>query len=353
MIKTKNQFTFSKLYNIYIISFTLLLLFLYFFPFNQELRILLTGSRIDQSARMVFLSSTYEKVFSELIFVSVVLTLLSIVLGLFILLVKRNIVEFFGIVLFSMIPRERKEWGTIFDKNSKQGVPLSNIRFYSDDGKIIAQTISDINGRYRMSLYNIEEGKPYKLDVQSNGYAKLEKEIKFFKPSVSFIDDIPLEPQNKNQHRKRIYLNVLLGQKTYLFLSLILYINSILILVVSAYKLSSNAIAINFLTFYASIIAVIWNGYMFIDMGEVKNGRILSMGSETPLENVIVKIKTENEDIISTSDKDGFVKFDIPPGTYKAKIFTYEKDFSENGDSKYIDLVIQKNGHLKNDILVS
>jgi hypothetical protein len=70
--------------------------------------------------------------------------------------------------------RANKSWGLVYDKISLRTIPLATIRAYSaDTTNLVGQTVSDMNGRYRMLL---PQGK-YRIESMSPGYQRFVQDV--------------------------------------------------------------------------------------------------------------------------------------------------------------------------------
>ncbi len=83
-----------------------------------------------------------------------------------------------------LVKREKKPWGLVYDKNTKRPVAFAVVRLFSKKNKLIAQKVTDLEGRYGFA---VGEGE-YKLKVNHDSYKEYEIKLEIDKKSKGTLN---------------------------------------------------------------------------------------------------------------------------------------------------------------------
>lgn len=247
-----------------------------------------------------------------------------------------------------LIPRQKKYWGIVFDEKESKPIPFANVRVYTSTEELISQTVSDMDGRYALL---VDEAGDYKLEVQASGYEKLEREIKISKISdnLEVTVDIGLYKLGEDYG----FLTTILRYErveTYKLFRRLLLALSVIGLGYSIYTAIQNPLLVNYLIliFYGIIFS--FEVYHFFDMQAW--GKVVESKTLKGLGGVIVRIFDSKSQLsIALSNKNGQLKLKLGAGKYK--LSALKTGFKLANDSDFIDIEIDKNGHVTSDIVMS
>jgi hypothetical protein len=219
-----------------------------------------------------------------------------------------------GLFIGILIRRKKKYWGIVYDVLDSKPLPFASIKVYLD-GKFLAQTVSDLNGKYGVSL---EKSGTYELICEAMGFQKYSKTLKVSQTGrgIEIIEDIPMIRLNRTfglLNRIRFYSkNELFRTIQLLFLGLM-----IVGITYTIYATIVSPIAINFIILLLYFALVVINIIRIIQNRYVTVGRIVDSDSQMPLEGVSVRIYQGGTQVgIFLTNKNGLVKMNIKPGNY-------------------------------------
>lgn len=291
-----------------------------------------------------------------------ILAAISAFIGTLILGQARSIWELLGLFIGFVIPRQRKNWGIIFDKDKRKPIPFAVIRLFSQTDTphshetkemLITQTVSDLDGRYRIHL---EEKLTYRLVVEAPGFNKFEKTLDTEYQVLiqqELVEDVYLlreAPKGGNLLQEFNYLRPQLA----VYLMYFFYLMSFILFVHSTYGILiyPELDTVLFMGIYTFSFA--WNTVIIRDRRRQKIGRILEQGSNQPLANTFISIFQQDKAVgTSVSETSGGVQLQLEPGMYLLKVtkpgfeMPVDKNTMANG---YRWVRVNDKGYLTEDI---
>lgn len=285
-----------------------------------------------------------------------VLSIISAVLGTLILSQSRSIVEMLMLAIGFAIPRQRKNWGIVFDQSTNLPIPFATIRITKvlADGKteLVFQGVADLDGRYR--AYIKEKQHEYFIEVTATGYQNRWKKLAEL-PESEIIEDFPLTKIGGPKDTWRTMFFNFRPILTVYFINY-LYLLSIAALLICIY----NAVKVGNIESYIGTIvygfSVAWNILALRDRRALKRGRVLDQETNAPIEGVFIRVYEGSRSIASkVTDNFGEVKLDVDKGKYvvEAQKPGYEVIASENQSTHRLLLMkIDKRGFLSRNILM-
>jgi hypothetical protein len=278
---------------------------------------------------------------------------LSVIGGIFILYNGRTLLEMVYLFDGFFIPRQRKYWGTIFDLESNTPVSLASINLILDQDsgkKIIASTVSDLDGRYRLRI-PATKGNFY-IEVKATNYVPLRKDIgetaKLLVNQGELIEDIPLTKLGDapNTLASRFYD---LRVKLYPILIFYLLVLSIANFLIYLYPATTNPALDTMFGAGFFGIAVVWNLAIVTERIRNKGGKIQDE-KHAPISGATVRIFKDGRQLNSVlSNTEGFVKFEVNPGEYE--VIVDKPGFElQNADNKFLKVKVTNDGYLNRNI---
>jgi 5-hydroxyisourate hydrolase-like protein (transthyretin family) len=286
---------------------------------------------------------------------------LAAIIGTLVLSKKRSLYEAVGMFVAFIIPRKRKNWGIVFNKNNRKPIAFANVRITQESGtdgqEFITETITDLDGRYRILL---DEVKPdYDLTAKASGFLPFAMDLT--RPligvsSIEVIEDIPmLKGFNRNLNIKDI--SEYFSSKLSFYLVWIFFILSYLYFFAAIlYVITYPDSLWGYLNLALFIFAILWNTIIIIDRYKVTGGKILDSKSKKPLENVTIKVFSEHGQIITAmTNQKGVAKLDIPNGEYLVSLskpgWKMQGNIIMGTGLTKVD--IDENGYLKKNMFLS
>jgi hypothetical protein len=338
---------FLKIY-IYVMVLIILVIYSGILPINIQQ--LISEQIPGLSGLLVTIDESYRQTINRISDIQYAVTFGVAVLSVIFLIWRRSLHEILGIVAFGMIPRERKVWGILRDKNTLIPVAFSEIRLFSIDEAgnrvLVAQSVSDLDGRYRIQLKRIED--KHILEVKASTYKVYTKEIKLINTLINsnlIVDDILLERDEAEQitiasqiNRFRPRLNI--------FLMGVIFIAGLINIPIGVFATINNPVLINFIFLASTIITNIWNFRIVNERFNPKVGRVLD-SHKKPIPNITVELYNSNMKLgVAKTNSKGVVKFDIEPGLLLLK------PLFNSGKGIFIPVRIDTRGYLEQDIII-
>lgn len=276
-----------------------------------------------------------------------------LITGLFTLTKSRNIIEKYMLIQAYALPRERDYWGRITDKKH-MAVPFATVRLLrikDDQEEFIAQTVADLDGRYRMYVSENMNYDNLYIEIKSAGFETHKQKLRkiFIENDKQIRVPVILNKINEDpdtnllrlyiaRHRSRILQ--ILGLYIF-FLSMTTFFHAIYSTIYHF-----NFVSIGDLIFYG--FAAPWNVFVLLERRKFNPGQFIDTVSKKPIANVNVKVYLKNSKVITLlSDEDGIIKFDEEPGKYKIKA---EKPGFKAEETNNLEVEFNKEGYLTKHI---
>ncbi len=295
--------------------------------------------------------SPIEQIFKLSFRPFLVLSSVSIILGIIILYNGRTFIEMLYMFNFFMIPRKRRYWGSILDSVTQGKISLASISLLKvEDGKekIVSRTVSDLDGNYRI---RIPEAGKYNLEVKAEGYETFRKEITSRSNEEEYLDNVTITRLNQT---KQSFLGSYYKLKSVLYTPLIIYL--FVFCTISFVLYVNQSIIKPGLDTYAGAlifgIAFVWN--IFTVTERIRNkGGVIKDETSHPVRGVTIRLFKDDKQLDSKiSDDNGVVKFEVNSGMYKILISKEGYVLPNHKENEFIEVKINNDGYLANNIVL-
>lgn len=290
-----------------------------------------------------------------------IITILAAFAGTVVLSRMRSVYETLGLLLAFIIPRKRKSWGSIIDKENNHPVPLAVIRLYKDSGdkqagRQILETVADLDGKYRVHVH--DTAAEYTVEVHAPGFVDYRSKLRYFDDPLEtgdFIADIYLVRAEKGKHRAEDTINTIryLRPKLYWYLMLVMFGFSVVYFLFAIYyfwAFPGSVYGMINLGLYS--FALFWNTIIVRERVEKPAGRVLQYITKNPMDSVFVQIYNKTNQLDqATTDKAGIVQFNLPAGKYSARFVKSGYKIADPDADKqmFVKVQIDEEGHFKED----
>lgn len=249
-----------------------------------------------------------------------------------------------------ILPRQRKYWGKVYDKQTKQNLSFATVRLLEKDtGKFVAQAISDLDGSYRIAIN--DRSRRYELEVSAHGYDAYRLDVDPNNMQIvnkSLVIDIGLSPAGKEVNAVTAWeaLRVKLYRPTIMFI----FTMSLFSLFFGVYGIVSYPDSLpNQVSLLLGLISAGWNISVLRQRFLIPSGSVLELETKSPLQNVQLKIFDDNQQLVSTqTDANGVAKINLPPGEYRAQLV--KAGYKMTGMGEFIKIRINKKGFIEDNI---
>lgn len=249
--------------------------------------------------------------------------------------------------------RKRKNWGTVYDSESGEPLPLAKVTIYDLNKKPIKTIVTDDKGRYG---FLVDQGK-YLLTVEKNNYSFPSKIIHMdyhytpieVKENGVVGVNIPVDP---NLHK-------LIGN-----MSVIAKITRVLDWIKIPLLILGTLLALIFFihvptpvnTLLVAVYAVIWGFELHIIFRPHASGSVIETSTNAPVESSVVRVYDEKTgQLVATkiTDAHGHYYCLVNPGEYHIKATKENFEHSEiediqfkRGDVLAKDIYLKKNAQI-------
>lgn len=260
-----------------------------------------------------------------------------------------------GILIGIVLRKKKKSWGIVYDESKSEPIPFAIVRVHQGND-VIAQTVSDINGRYGIS---IEEVGIYELRALANGYEHYVKEVDLNRigEDVEVVEDIPMVREVKK-------FNLLKKYVLYRRRELIMGIKFIIVLLMFAgfgytlYVTLYYPVFLNFLLIFIYLVLFALNILSYLRYVRGAIGHVLEEGTITGIAGVSLRVYENAKQIgVFLTNEKGVVKINLNSGEYPILLHKpgYEAVTStkatafEGMKEGFSDLKIEKGGYISKD----
>lgn len=345
-------------FNIFITVVTIFLMIVYFAPLPPEVGVLLNGYEIeDVSGKIIPISESYKIAILAFARTSAVMAAMVTGLAAIFLIGKRNVFEVLGIFIASMLPREKRYWGVVYDGSNRSPIVFAKVAIYeivNSEKKFLIQAITDIYGRYR--IYIPENHTNLLVEVNVPGYVAHTNEIdkdfaKFF--SSQFVQDIPLTKLEKGSINNFRKLFIYIRPRFYTVLFSFIFVAPIINIPLGIFFILNNPIIVNYVSLFTTIVASAWNLFVLSERRSFSPGRILDSINSQPIMGALIKIigGTANYPVIT--DENGLGKFDLKPGNYMCQIYAAGYELKSTTQNGFIPVRITREGYIQQNIYLN
>lgn len=277
-----------------------------------------------------------------------------VLLGLFTLVKGRNLIEKIMLLQAYALPRERDYWGKVIDKKTRAPIAFASVRLLrvqEGKNKFVAQSVADIDGRYRLYL-NAREGN-FVLEFVNPGYKTITQELTatMVQPNRAIRSTVFMEKENEDV-KVNILEKVFSDNKEDILklMTAIIVGLSMTTFAHAVYTLINhfNFVAVGNFIFYG--FALPWNVFVIWERRKFNPGKVINSENNQPVAGVAIKVFMEGGNMVSVlSDKDGILKFDVEPGEYKMQVSKPGFSVRSNGED-ILSLNVNKDGYLQTNI---
>lgn len=335
---------------VYLIVIILLIVISYIGILPENIQHLVTEDIPGVSGRILTIDQNYHNVVIEINNLQLTFSAILSVLAAIFIIWRRNLSEVFAILFLGMIPREHKFWGIVRNKSNLKTLPFIQIKLFKinplvDMPEFISQSVSDLDGRYRIDIDNFE--KDLALKINTNGFKVFNKKVNQINTQITnklIVEDIFLEPVNQNERDFLYKFNDLrpLINKIIIW---VIFLNYLVYFPFSIWILLNNPVLINWLFALVMFITNIWNIMVIRNRYFSKPGIIMDKFNR-PLTNQIFDLYDESKRITSsTTNNKGIINFDIEPGTYLIKPISEAK-------GEFIPIRINNKGYIDTNVVI-
>jgi len=228
-----------------------------------------------------------------------------------------------------LIRDEKKPWGLVFDEDTGRPIAFAIIRLYSK-GKVMAQKVSDLDGRYG---FVSEEGN-YELEVSHDLYRKYKVKIQIRKELEGTVNrDIGLSPL------KEVVISLKMRLKSYLThakellpkISKVIYIFGFIFSIVAT-VISSSIFNILIISLY------ILEGIIYLVFGMTRKwGRVYDTKTKKGIEYALIRLFIAKDNkLIDTqiTNNKGMYMFIVETGKYNILVSKKGYKFPSDKEEK-------------------
>ena len=249
-----------------------------------------------------------------------------------------------GVLVGGLFRRKKKYWGVVYDKNESKPIPFAVVRVYVGE-EMLAQTVSDMKGRYGMLLDNT--GK-HKLEVESEGFNQYTKEINIESSTKEVIEDVGMERIEEGVgliNRIRWYFRV----EVYKVLNIFILVVMIIGFAYTAYVSATSPSLINYIM--VGVYGVLFTvNYLILVNRDKSIGAVVDTGTKNGIGGANVRVYDEERQLdVLLTNKEGKIKINLKEGEYemRANREGYQQVASESVSGQ---VKVDKGGYMNRDI---
>lgn len=221
--------------------------------------------------------------------------------------------------------RKRKKyspWGLVFDKTNRKPLAFATVRVLNESGEFVTQTISDINGKYSITI----SPGIYTLSVKLNNYKEYKLPIKVGDEN-SITIDIELESLDYKQNIISKFVDIL--RRNLKLLSGLIYFVGFIVALIS-FILASTVL--NLIVLLVFII----QSLIYRTARKGGAGKIFAQVDGEAIKGAFIRIFDESGRHMGStvSDANGRYNLLLKEGTYYFKVETLDYELADN---KYLD----------------
>jgi hypothetical protein len=209
--------------------------------------------------------------------------------------------------------KPRRPWGLVLDRNTERPIPYAVCRvFIAGSLTLLAQTVSDSEGRYGFSLAS---GR-YRLEVSAQGYVKFVGEIVIREGESTYVMDVKLSKGVVGVTVSSLWRKLFRGiGKVWVAVSPYVFIFGFVLAIVNL-ALNPNGLSLFIFGFYIFIIVI--NLLAGLNL-KSRNAAVIDSQTQLRIPNAVVKIFELNKgELVDTqvTNESGFFDYYGAPGRY-------------------------------------
>ena len=264
--------------------------------------------------------------------------------------------EVLALFMTGMLPRERKQWGKVFDQQTKQPLAFEPVRIYLDSQAtpvLVAEARTDADGRYRLSFKG-QKGQKYTLQVSDASYKpytyKLEDYLLTGEQDI--VNDIPLQKLESadNSFSANFYRS---RTKYYWTLLRVIYVIYFLLLIMMIVFMIDNPLFGNLIALLVVLTSVLWNTRILLGHNEVLKGKVMTNVDHKPLPGATVDLIVIDGHSQVVADADGVPRFAVQAGVYRGTVKSPGYTMLGVDTQGYKLIKIGKEGYATADMLMA
>lgn len=283
-----------------------------------------------------------------------VLALSSVVLGFLIIGKGRSLFERLLLLQAFALPKERENWGKVYDSHTSNPVPFASVRILDGSAKstVLVSSITDLYGRYR--IYSNFKSIKYKIQVIATGYQVYINEISTGKGWKNLTLNIALTKENDKNASFLVSKYASYRHNLYQLLVIYIYVVSVVTFLHILYSLFTHFGAVALINLAAYGFAAPWNTYVLLSRNFAKPGRIIDEKTAKPLAGVLVQVyKGLKQQVSTVSDERGIVRLDLPQGKYHVKFYKQGYNYVEFNRAGLLEISVTDQGLMADNVLLS
>jgi hypothetical protein len=227
-----------------------------------------------------------------------------------------NLFAFPQFPLYGLFVLRRKNrgnpWGVVYDREKKVPVSFAVLRLYDTTGKLIEQSVSNLEGKYG---FVVDQGD-YRLEVVQSGYQSTIREVKVLEDETVISEDIGLSRKTPTSMR------INLKQQISVLTKYLVYLGFVISLV--AWFISPEPLNLVILLLYIGQAIYLWSMRMK-DFGVVKSGILKMKGAFVR----VYDIEQGRQIEVGMSDSKGRYQIPVKPGRYLVGAYTPGYELAE------------------------
>lgn len=236
------------------------------------------------------------------------------------------VISYPGFIPYAFIwLRKRKKyspWGLVYDKSDKKPLAFATVRVLNERGEFVTQTISDIGGKYSITI----TPGTYTLNVKLNNYQDYNQSINV--DSNSIVEDVALNPVGYTE-------NILVGLLNLIKVNLS-KISGIIFYIGFVVALLATVLAPTILNVIVLVVFIV-QALVYRTARRSGAGKVVNDSTGAVIKGVFVRVFEESSgrQIGSTvTDDKGKYNILLKPGNYLLKVESLDYGLS---DTKYKD----------------
>lgn len=206
---------------------------------------------------------------------------------------------------------KKKSWGVIYDAENEEPISFAVIRVLDNNGELILQRVSDIQGRYTL----IVDRGIYTLEIMHSDYETKKQEIEIVEEGGVFISDIPLINKDSNRIEKKLIYG---KQKTKKLIHTSMRIATMLTFYIAFVFVLIDPSVINIVLVMLALFLFLLP-YIFSFLEAKQWGTVIDAKRNIAVPFAFVRIfnpQTSKLEDIQVTDKRGRYGFLVEPGKY-------------------------------------
>jgi 5-hydroxyisourate hydrolase-like protein (transthyretin family) len=237
----------------------------------------------------------------------------------------RSVLEVLLLFFLFIIPRQRKKWGVVYDQTTNKPIPFAviNVSEVTNNGtKFIKQVVSDVDGRYRISLPDVKG--TLRISVQADNYSQYERDLTTtgLMKEVELAIDLPLASKTGSKAQLKTILNQLDFHNNNKIFYLV-YVVGFIPLFVSFALFGFTAPFFSYGQIVIYAIPIIWNTFTLYKRLSPSISTLSDELTHKPIQGAMVQIYDLSMNRVASivTNSEGMLNFPVNEGEYYLNIY--------------------------------